>query len=55
MVCYQECALYGELVLWLRARAAELLAGSEGNVESETARLDGLIRQLKTRVCVTEG
>jgi hypothetical protein len=44
-VCHQECALYGELVLWLRDQAAELLAGSEGNVEAETGRLDDLIRQ----------
>lgn len=44
-MCYQECALYGELVLWLRDQAAQLLAGSEGNVEAESERLDDLIRQ----------
>ncbi|RPJ24725.1 MAG: hypothetical protein EHM35_16130, partial [Planctomycetaceae bacterium] len=44
-MCYQECALYGELVLWLRDRAAELLAGSGANVEAESERLDNLIRQ----------
>jgi len=43
----QECALYGDLVLWLRDRAAELLAEAQGEattVEAETARLDELIR-----------
>jgi hypothetical protein len=40
----QECALYGELVLYLRDRAAELLAGREGDVGQERDRLDGLIR-----------
>lgn len=40
----QACALYGDLVLWLRDRAAELLAGDEGNVEAELERLDALIR-----------
>lgn len=42
----QECALYGDLVLWLRDRAAELLAEarSDSTVEAETARLDELIR-----------
>lgn len=40
---YQECALYGELVLWLRDRAAELLAGDQGSVEAEQERLDALI------------
>jgi len=43
-VCYQECALYGELVLCLRNRAAELLAGDGGDVEAERARLDTVIR-----------
>ncbi len=43
-MCYQECALYGELVLWLRDQAAGLLAGEGGDVEAEQARLDGLIR-----------
>jgi hypothetical protein len=45
-VCYQECALYGELVLYLRDRAAELLAGDGGDegVEAERARLDTIIR-----------
>ena len=41
---YQECALYGELVLWLRDRGAELLAGEHGNAEAERERLDRLIR-----------
>ena len=40
----QECALYGELVLYLRDRAAELLAGDGGDVEAEGARLDAIIR-----------
>jgi hypothetical protein len=42
----QECALYGDLVLWLRDRAAELLAeaGTDSTVEVERARLDELIR-----------
>lgn len=42
----QECALYGDLVLWLRDRAAELLAEAQADstVEAETARLDELIR-----------
>jgi hypothetical protein len=48
-MCYQECALYGELVLWLRDRAAELLAGDrdavEVAVEAQQARLDSLIRE----------
>ena len=44
---YQECALYGELVLWLRDRAAELLAGDGGEaaLEAQQTRLDGLIRE----------
>ncbi|MBC8446200.1 MAG: hypothetical protein H8D78_00475, partial [Chloroflexi bacterium] len=42
----QECALYGDLVLWLRRRAAELLAEArtDSTVEAETVRLDELIR-----------
>ena len=40
----QECALYGDLVLHLRDRVAELLAGDEGNVEAERTRLDTIIR-----------
>ncbi|MGA9347454.1 MAG: hypothetical protein WBW48_01455 [Anaerolineae bacterium] len=42
----QECALYGDLVLWLRDRAAELLAEAKADstMEAETARLDELIR-----------
>jgi len=40
----QECALYGELVLYLRDRAAELLAGDGGDVEAERERLDASIR-----------
>lgn len=42
----QECALYGDLVLWLRDRAAELLAEikPDSTVEAETTRLDELIR-----------
>jgi len=43
-MCYQECALYGELVLYLRDRAAEWLAGADGDMEAERARLDALIR-----------
>jgi hypothetical protein len=42
----QEGALYGDLVLWLRDRAAELLAEarSDSTLEAEMARLDALIR-----------
>jgi hypothetical protein len=43
-MCYQECALYGELVLWLRDQAARLLAGDKGDVGTEQGRLDSLIR-----------
>ena len=43
-MCYQECALYGDLVLYLRDRAAELLAGDGGKVQVEQARLDTVIR-----------
>ena len=35
----QECALYGELVLYLRDRAAELLADHDGDVDAEKAGL----------------
>jgi hypothetical protein len=42
-MCYQECALYGELVLWLRDQAARLLAGADGDVQQEQERLDKLI------------
>lgn len=31
--CYQERALSGELLLWLRDQAAELLAGDSGNCD----------------------
>jgi len=31
----QECALYGELVLYLRDRAAELLTDHDGDVDAE--------------------
>ncbi len=42
----QECALYGDLVLWLRDRAAELLteARPESTLEAEKTHLDELIR-----------
>jgi thioredoxin-like negative regulator of GroEL len=42
----QECALYGDLVLYLRDRAAELLAQSnpKTNIEAERTRLDDIIR-----------
>lgn len=40
----QECVLYGDLVLYLRDHAAELLAGDGGDVEAERARLDTVIR-----------
>jgi hypothetical protein len=43
-MCYQECALHGDLVLWLRDQAVRLLAGDEGSVEAERKRLDDLIR-----------
>jgi hypothetical protein len=43
-VCTQECALYGELVLYLRDRAAGLLAGDSGDVDAERTRLDAIIR-----------
>lgn len=39
----QECALYGELVLYLRDRAAELLAAEGGDLEGEQERLDAII------------
>lgn len=46
MSAYQTAALYGDLVLWLRDRAAELLAETKETspVEEETAHLDQLIR-----------
>ncbi len=41
----QECALYGDLVLYLRDRAAELLARSnQTDIAAEQARLDEIIR-----------
>ena len=41
----QECALYGDLALYLRDRAAELLAQSrQTDVEVERARLDEIMR-----------
>lgn len=43
-MCYQECALYGDLVLWLRDRAAELLSGDGAKAEVEQEQLDALIR-----------
>jgi hypothetical protein len=43
-VCTQESALYGDLVLYLRDRAAELLAGDGGDVEAEQERLDSIVR-----------
>lgn len=44
-VSVQECALYGDLVLYLRDRAAELLAQSkQTDVKTEQARLDEIIR-----------
>jgi hypothetical protein len=41
---HQASALYGDLVLFLRDRAAEMLAGSEGDVEVQRERLDAIIR-----------
>ena len=38
----QECALYGDLVLYLRDRAAELLAAAS-DVGAERTRLDAII------------
>ncbi|MEJ5309246.1 MAG: hypothetical protein WHX52_05710 [Anaerolineae bacterium] len=43
---YQEAALYGDLVLFLRDRAAELLA-RDGDIEAQRAKLDTLIMILK--------
>jgi hypothetical protein len=43
-VCTQESALYGDLVLYLRDRAAELLAGDGGDAEAERGRLDAVVR-----------
>jgi hypothetical protein len=43
-VCTQESALYGDLVLYLRDRAAELLVGDGGGVEVEQERLDSIVR-----------
>lgn len=40
----QECALYGELVLYLRDRAAELAAELGGDLEETQQRLDAIIR-----------
>jgi hypothetical protein len=40
----QEAALHGELVLYLRNRLAELLAGEDSKVEDERERLDAIIR-----------
>lgn len=40
----QECALYGELVLHLRDRAVELMAGHDGDVEAAQDQLDAIIR-----------
>ncbi len=40
---YQEAALYGDLVLFLRDRAAELLA-ADGDVEAQRQQLDLIIR-----------
>ncbi|MEA3375069.1 MAG: hypothetical protein U9R72_02560 [Chloroflexota bacterium] len=40
----QEAALYGKLLLYLRDRLAELLAGEDGDVEDERERLDAIIR-----------
>ena len=40
----QECALYGELVLHLRDRAADLLVEDGGDVEEARGRLDAVIR-----------
>lgn len=44
---HQECALYGELVLWLRDRAAELQAGDRGDaaLKVEREKLDEKIRE----------
>ncbi len=41
----QEAALHGELVLYLRDRLAELLAGEDGDIEGARARLDAIIRE----------
>ena len=43
-MCTQESALYGDLVLYLRDRAAELLAGDGGDVGAEQERLDTIVR-----------
>jgi hypothetical protein len=43
-MCHQESALYGDLVLYLRDCAAELLAGDDPDIESQQERLDTLIR-----------
>ena len=41
---FQESALYGDLVLYLRDHAAELLVSERGDVEREQERLDRIIR-----------
>lgn len=41
----QEAALHGELVLYLRDRLAEFLAGEDGDFEDEQERLDAIIRE----------
>ncbi|MGD2104793.1 MAG: hypothetical protein PVJ55_06755 [Anaerolineae bacterium] len=41
----QECALYGELVLYLRDRAAELAASGKDDLEEKRRELDTIIRE----------
>ena len=40
----QEAALYGDLVLYLRDRAADLLTDEDGDLEGQQERLDRIIR-----------
>ncbi len=42
-MCHQECALYGDLVLWLRDQAAQQLAETPQDVEAAREQLDTLI------------
>jgi hypothetical protein len=41
----QEAALYGDLVLFLRDRVAEMLAGEDGSVDETKGHLDAIIRE----------
>jgi hypothetical protein len=44
-VSIQEAALYGDLVLYLRGRTAEMIAGEHGSISRAEGELDSLIRE----------